>query len=185
MKVENASIKDVLIISPDLYHDKRGYFLESYNQKEIEKSGIDFKPVQDNESYSVFGTIRGLHFQKKPYAQAKLIRVILGEIKEVIIDLRQNSGTYGESFTTVINSENKTQLFIPKGFAHGFSVLSEEAIILYKCDNFYHPESEAGINHLDPDLHIDWQIPEEKRIVSNKDKNLPFLRELNYKFPDE
>jgi len=185
MKVENASIKDVLIISPDLYHDKRGYFLESYNQKEIEKSGIDFKPVQDNESYSVFGTIRGLHFQKKPYAQAKLIRVILGEIKEVIIDLRQNSGTYGESFTTVINSENKTQLFIPKGFAHGFSVLSEEAIILYKCDNFYHPESEAGINHLDPDLNIDWEIPQGKRIVSEKDKNLPFLKELNYKFQNE
>jgi dTDP-4-dehydrorhamnose 3,5-epimerase len=185
MQATETVFKGVWILRPGLFTDTRGYFFESYNQKALNEAKIDFKPVQDNESYSVFGTIRGLHFQKEPYAQAKLIRVILGEIKEVIIDLRENSGTYGESFTIVIGSEDKTQLFIPKGFAHGFSVLSEEAIVLYKCDNFYHPESEAGINYLDPDLHIDWQIPQEKRIVSEKDKNLPFLKDLNYKFPDE
>ncbi len=175
MKIHKTPFPGLLIIEPDLYPDTRGYFFESYNHRKLSELGVTYEPVQDNESSSVRGVIRGLHYQEEPFAQAKLIRVISGQIYDVALDLREGSPTYGKWYGLLIDSEKKQQFFIPKGFAHGFSVLSESAIVLYKCDNYYSPPHERGINALDPGLGIEWMVSHENRIISPRDMALsPF-----------
>lgn len=159
----------LLIIEPTVFKDSRGYFFESYNENEFKKAGIDIKFVQDNQSKSSYGVIRGLHYQLAPHAQTKLIRVLSGNILDIVVDIRKGSPTYGNTFSIELSAENNKQLFIPKGFAHGFSVLSETAEVIYKCDAFYHKESEAGILFNDPALNIDWKIPATSAIISDKD----------------
>ena len=182
MKITKTDFSGLLIIEPKVFADSRGYFFESYNEKVLADAGIDTMFVQDNQSFSKYGTIRGLHFQKNPYAQTKLIRVIEGAIYDVVVDLRKNSATFGKWFGLELSAENKKQLYIPQGFAHGFSVLSEQAIILYKCDNLYHPQSEGGILYNDPTLNIDWKVDADKAIVSDKDKVLPRFNKIEMYF---
>jgi dTDP-4-dehydrorhamnose 3,5-epimerase len=174
-KVTPQSIPDVLLIEPTVFADSRGYFKESYNLNDFEEflPGVIF--VQDNESKSTRGVIRGLHFQKEPHAQAKLVRVILGAIFDVALDIRTNSPTYGQHAAVQLSAENHHQIFIPHGFAHGFIVTSETAIVQYKTDNFFHPESDAGIHPHDPDINIPWPLPVEDHLLSNKDIGLPKL----------
>jgi dTDP-4-dehydrorhamnose 3,5-epimerase len=159
----------LIIVEPTVFKDSRGYFFESYNENEFKKEGIDIKFVQDNQSKSSYGVIRGLHYQLAPYAQTKLIRVLSGTILDVVVDIRKGSPTYAEVFSLELSADNNKQLLIPKGFAHGFSVLSETAEVLYKCDEFYHKGSEAGILFNDAALNIDWQIPADNAIISDKD----------------
>ena len=173
MTVTETEIKGLFIIEPRVFEDSRGYFFESYNKKELEKSGVDIEFLQDNQSRSQFGVIRGLHYQAEPYSQSKLIRVLEGEIYDVALDLRKDSKTFGKFFGLSLSSTDKKQLLIPRGFAHGFSVLSEYAVVMYKCDEYYHPESETGIKYNDPSLQIDWKIPSGKEIISEKDSKLP------------
>ncbi|MEA3316558.1 MAG: dTDP-4-dehydrorhamnose 3,5-epimerase [Bacteroidota bacterium] len=184
MEIIKTKIPDLLIIKPKIFEDHRGYFFESYNEKLFNSNNINIKFVQDNQSFSSYGTIRGLHYQLAPYAQTKLIRVLQGKIYDVAIDIRENSPTFGKWFGQELSSDNKLQLLVPQGFAHGFSVLSETATVLYKCDNLYNPESERGINFLDKELNIDWKIEKNKAIVSSKDNILPALidAEINFKF---
>lgn len=182
MKLTLTEFEGLVLIEPDLYEDQRGYFFESYNQKKFTNLGIFFNPVQDNESSSSTNVVRGLHYQTSPMAQAKLIRVIKGKIFDVAVDLRKNSKTFGKWFGTELDSSGKIQLFIPKGFAHGFSVLSENAIILYKCDNLYSPEHERGILYNDPKLGIDWKVKKEVEIISNKDKSNPLFSNAEMNF---
>lgn len=179
MTVEETFLKDCFIIRPSVFEDDRGYFMESFNSIQFEeKTGIKTTFVQDNESYSSYGVIRGLHAQDGIYAQAKLVRVLQGEVLDVVVDARKDSATYGEKFEIILNAKNKLQLFVPKGFLHGFAVLSETATFFYKCDEFYKKDSEFGVIYNDADLNIDWQIPLEKQIVSEKDKKLPMFRSL-------
>jgi dTDP-4-dehydrorhamnose 3,5-epimerase len=173
MKFFDTGIADLLLFEPKVFGDSRGYFFESYNERLFAENGITIKFVQDNQSMSSYGVIRGLHFQKSPHAQTKLVRVLHGSILDVAVDLRKGSPTYGKHFSAELSSHNKKQLLVPKGFAHGFSVLSEKAEVLYKCDAFYNKESEAGIIYNDLTLNIDWQIPEGKEIVSDKDLRQP------------
>ncbi len=173
MKIIDTSLKDLYIIVPDVFEDGRGYFFESYHQKKLSKSGINFNFVQDNQSKSAYGVIRGLHYQLNPKAQTKLIRVIQGRIFDVAVDIRRNSPDYGKWYGLELSAPNFHQLLIPKGFAHGFSVLSETAIIIYKCDEYYAPETEAGIIFNDQELNIDWRIPKGREIISEKDMKLP------------
>ena len=181
MTLTETSIKDLYIIEPKVFEDSRGYFFESFNERLLNRQGIHFHFVQDNQSKSEYGVIRGLHYQKQPHAQAKLVRVLEGEIFDVAVDLRSNSPTYGQWYGHMLSSQNRKQMLIPKGFAHGFSVLSSIAIVLYKCDDFYFPETEGGISYRDPNLKIQWQIEPGKEIVSEKDKNLPFYDpEISY-----
>ena len=180
MKIEETPISGLYIIAPQLFKDERGYFFESFNQKVFEQHIGPIQFVQDNESQSSYGVVRGLHFQKPPYTQAKLLRVVQGRVLDVAVDLRKDSPTYGKSFTVELSSDNHRQVFLPKGMAHGFSVLSEKAIFQYKCDAFYHPASEAGIAWNDPSLNIDWQIPSQDIILSEKDKKHQTLREKPY-----
>jgi dTDP-4-dehydrorhamnose 3,5-epimerase len=168
-----TDIPGLLVFESKVFTDSRGYFLESYNENNFTEKGINVKFVQDNESSSRYGVIRGLHYQLMPYAQAKLIRVFEGSILDVAVDIRKNSPTFGKSFSIELTGENKKQLYIPAGFAHGFSVLSERAVVFYKCDGFYNKESEGGILFNDPHLNIDWKIPAGKEIISDKDKLLP------------
>ena len=182
MKIENVAFPGLLIIEPDTFIDSRGYFFESYNSRRYHEAGLDYSPVQDNESSSLKGVIRGLHYQLEPYAQAKLIRVIEGEIFDVALDLRNGSPTYGKWFGIKIDSALKKQFFIPRGFAHGFSVLSEKAIILYKCDNFYSSQHEGGINPLDAAIGINWVVPKGSEIISTRDCNLPPLKDMTTNF---
>ncbi len=170
------------IFTPTIFEDSRGYFFESYNQKIFLNEGIDINFVQDNQASSTFGVIRGLHYQLQPYAQTKLIRVLSGKILDAVVDIRENSPTYGKAYTTILSAENRKQLLVPKGFAHGYSVISETAEVFYKCDVFYHKESEAGIAWNDPSLNIDWQIPPENVRVSEKDSNYPTLEKCNHNF---
>jgi dTDP-4-dehydrorhamnose 3,5-epimerase len=163
----------VIIFEPAVFPDDRGFFFESYNQRLFHANRIENQFVQDNQSYSVYGVIRGLHYQREPQAQSKLVRVLQGRILDVVVDLRAGSPGFGRTFSVELSSENKKQIFIPRGFAHGFSVLSETAEISYKCDQFYHKSSEAGIRYNDPTLNIDWQIPVEKALISEKDEQLP------------
>jgi dTDP-4-dehydrorhamnose 3,5-epimerase len=165
----------LLIFEPTVFEDSRGYFYESYNEKAFASAGIDIKFVQDNQSKSSYGVIRGLHYQLAPHAQTKLIRVLSGNIQDVVVDIRKGSPVYGKVFSLELSAENRRQVLVPKGFAHGFSVLSETAEVLYKCDTFYHKESEAGILYNDADLHIDWKIPVGKAIISEKDLQNPSL----------
>ena len=180
MKINKTFIKDLLIIEPQLFKDERGFFYESYNKNNLDKV-VNVVFVQDNESKSKKGVIRGLHFQKPPYAQTKLIRCISGSILDVVVDLRTNSKTYGKSFSIELSSENNKQLFVPKGFAHGFQVLSEEAIVNYKVDEYYNPDSDSGIIWNDKDLSIDWNL-DLKPILSKKDLKLISFKELKSPF---
>ena len=182
MEIIETGFQGLYVIKPTVYSDKRGYFFESFNQETYKNAGISFSPVQDNESRSAKGVIRGLHYQLRPHDQAKLIRVIEGRIYDVALDLRRDSPTYGKWFGLELDSDSKFQLFIPKGFAHGFSVLSDIAIILYKTDNIYNRASERGIALDDPDLNIDWRTGKTKPVISEKDTKNPPLKEADNNF---
>ena len=182
MEIIKTSIEGLVIIRPRIFSDSRGYFFESYSQRDFEKEVGDIHFVQDNESKSSYGVLRGLHFQKPPYAQSKLVRVIKGTVLDVAVDIRKGSPTYGKWEAVEISEDNKLQLFIPRGFAHGFSVLSKEALFQYKCDNFYHPEAEGAIAWDDPQLNIAWQLPKDSIILSAKDMKHPSLAELDSPF---
>lgn len=182
MRVVETDLKDVYLIEPRVFADERGYFFESFSERKFMEAGIDIKFIQDNESKSSYGVVRGLHYQLAPFAQTKLVRAIVGTIYDVIVDLRQNSPTFGQWQGFELSAENKLQLLIPQGFAHGFSVLSPEAIFSYKCDNFYSVSSERGIQYNDPELNIDWRIPADQAIVSVKDRVLPGFREAERNF---
>lgn len=175
MEIVKTSIDDLVIIQPKVFQDERGYFMESYKESFIEKNFPDVKFIQDNESKSSFGVLRGLHFQKPPFEQTKLVRVIKGKVQDIAVDLRKDSPTFGKYESVVLSDENKKQLFIPKGFAHGFLTLSEEAILSYKVDNPYDPDSDSGIIFNDPVLKINWTIPKSDMELSKKDKNLPLI----------
>ena len=178
MNVIQTEIQGVVIIEPRVFGDSRGYFFESFSQRKFEEAtGVKVDFVQDNESLSAYGVVRGLHFQKPPHEQAKLVRVVRGKVLDVALDLRPESPTYGRYEVVELSGENHRQLFIPKGFAHGFSVLSDEAVFQYKCDDYYAPESEDGIAYDDPDLDINWHIPSEKMVISAKDLNRKTLKE--------
>lgn len=182
MRIIQTKIFDVIIIEPALYEDVRGYFLESYNQKKFEDFVGKISFVQDNESKSSRGVLRGLHFQKPPYEQAKLVRCIEGKVLDVAVDIRKNSKTYGKYVSVILSEENKRQLFVPRGFAHGFMVLSDSAIFAYKVDNYYAPDQDAGIRWKDKDLNIDWGMKDSEVIVSKKDAELPFFSEFESPF---
>lgn len=182
MNVLKTEFPGLLIIEPDVFSDSRGYFFESYNRQKFILNGIDYDPVQDNESRSSRGVIRGLHYQEEPFAQAKLIRVIEGRIFDVALDIRKGSPTFGKWYGLIIDSEKKLQFLIPKGFAHGFSVLSEKAIVLYKCDNVYSVNHERGINVMDPFLKIDWMIEKGNEIISSKDLKQPMFGDIQTTF---
>ncbi|MBB1282982.1 dTDP-4-dehydrorhamnose 3,5-epimerase [Flavisolibacter sp. BT320] len=175
MPFQRTNIPDLLIFEPKVFEDSRGYFFEAYNENTFRNEGVDVRFVQDNQSRSSHGVIRGLHYQLPPYAQTKLVRVLEGAILDVAVDIRKGSPTFGKCFAVELSAENKKQLYIPAGFAHGFSVLSETAIVLYKCDQFYNKESEGGICFDDPALAIDWRIAKEKATVSEKDLALPLF----------
>lgn len=168
-----TTIPGLIVIDPVILEDSRGYFFEAYNENLFGVNNIRVKFVQDNQSKSSYGVVRGLHYQRPPHAQSKLVRVLTGTIVDTVLDLRVGSPTFGETFSIHLSAENKKQLFIPKGFAHGFSVISETAEVLYKCDGYYNRDSESGILYNDPQLNIDWEIPASKIVVSEKDKVLP------------
>lgn len=178
MRVIKTDIEGLAVIEPSVFSDARGYFFEAFNQKVFNAEVAPVEFVQDNESKSSYGVVRGLHFQRPPYAQAKLVRVVKGRVLDVAVDLREGSPTYGKHFSVELSDENHRMLFIPRGLAHGFSVLSEEVVFQYKCDNYYHPESEGAIAWNDPDLCIDWGIPEDKVVLSAKDAKNPFLKDM-------
>lgn len=179
MIVTETKLKGCYVIEPKIFVDKRGYFFESYNQKIFNKAiGQDINFIQDNESFSSKGVLRGLHYQTGEFAQAKLVRVIKGSVLDVAVDLRPSSSTFGQHISMELNEDNKKQIFVPRGFAHGFLVLSETAIFCYKCDNVYNKASEKGIVYNDTDLNINWQIPEDELIISEKDMILPTLKNL-------
>jgi dTDP-4-dehydrorhamnose 3,5-epimerase len=177
-----TEIPDLLIFDPVVYKDNRGYFFESYNEQTFFKEGVTNRFVQDNQSFSTYGVIRGLHYQLDPHAQSKLVRVLQGRIIDVAVDLRRSSPTFGKWFAIQLSGDNKRQLFVPRGFAHGFSVLSETAEVSYKCDGLYSKESEGGIRYDDPELGIDWQLPAGKAVVSAKDLDLPLFAHCRNNF---
>ena len=179
MTIETTPIQDLVIINPTVFEDARGYFFEAYNQNALAAEGVNIQFVQDNQSYSSKGVLRGLHYQTGEHAQAKLVRVLQGEVLDVVVDIRPDSKTYGESFSVVLSGENQKQFFIPRGFAHGFLVLSETATFFYKCDNFYNKESEAGLIFNDQTLNINWNFPFKDLIISDKDLVLPTLQNCN------
>ncbi|MBO6879913.1 dTDP-4-dehydrorhamnose 3,5-epimerase [Winogradskyella sp.] len=177
MIIKETKLKGCYTLQPKVFEDKRGYFIESYNENVFKKAlGKNINFVQDNESQSSKGVLRGLHYQEGEFAQAKLVRVIKGKVLDIAVDLRKNSLTFGEHFSAILSEENKTQLFIPRGFAHGFLVLEDNTIFSYKCDNFYNKESETGVIYNDKDLNIDWKYPESELILSEKDLLLPSFK---------
>ena len=178
MNVIKTDIDGLVIIEPRVFGDNRGYFFESFSERDFKREVADVDFVQDNESKSSYGVVRGLHFQKPPYAQAKLVRVVKGKVLDVAVDLRKGSPTFGHHVAVELSEDNHRQMFIPRGFAHGFSVLSEEVIFQYKCDNYYAPQSEGAVAWDDPDLDIDWKIPAEKVLLSEKDKKHPRLKDI-------
>lgn len=179
MKIRETDIKGLMVIEPRVFGDARGYFMESFSERKFrELTGLDVDFVQDNESRSSYGVVRGMHMQLPPHAQAKLVRVVSGRALDVAVDLREGSPTYGRHFAIELTGENHLQVYIPKGFAHGFAALSDEVVFQYKCDEYYAPDSEAAIIWNDPDLNIDWRLPAEDVIVSDKDKNHPKLKDL-------
>lgn len=182
MEIIKTDIEGVVIIEPRIFKDARGYFFESYSQREFEEKvgKIDF--CQDNESMSSYGVMRGLHFQRPPFTQSKLVRCVKGRVLDVAVDIRKKSPTYGQHVAVELTEDNHRQLFIPKGFAHGFAVLSATAVFQYKCDNFYHPEADGGISILDNSLGIDWRIPTDKAILSDKDTRHPMLADFDSPF---
>ena len=182
MKFIKSVIPDVYIIEPSVFGDHRGYFLESFNLEKFEENVYPIKFVQDNESKSSKGVLRGLHFQKPPFNQAKLVRCIQGKVMDVAVDIRKGSPTYGKHVAVELSEENKRQLFVPRGFAHGFSVLSETAVFAYKVDNTYSPESDSGIRYDDKELNIDWGLTVAEVQLSEKDKNLSFFKDFETPF---
>ena len=182
MEVVKTNIEGVVIIEPRLFKDDRGYFFESFSQREFDEKVRSIKFVQDNESMSSYGVMRGLHFQTMPYSQSKLVRCVKGAVLDVAVDIRKGSPTYGQHVAVELTEENHRQLFVPRGFAHGFAVLSETALFQYKCDNFYHPEADAGINIKDESLGIDWKVPVEHAILSEKDLKHACLKDASYDF---
>lgn len=182
MNIIKTEIDGVVIIEPRLFKDDRGYFFESYSEKDFNAQVREIKFVQDNESKSSYGVLRGLHFQKPPYAQSKLVRVIKGAVLDVAVDIRKGSPTFGKHVAVELTEDNHRQFFIPRGFAHGFSVLTPEVIFQYKCDNFYAPQSEGALAWDDPNLGIDWCIPSDKIILSEKDKHHPRLKDAEWLF---
>lgn len=182
MKIVNTRFEDLIILEPAVYQDNRGYFTEAYSYQRIRESGTDIRFIQDNQSFSRSGVVRGLHFQNAPRAQTKLIRVLQGVILDIVVDLRKDRETFKMVHVIELSADNRKQVLVPKGFAHGFSVLSETAEVLYKCDEVYAPECESGIRFDDPDLKIDWKIDPEKRVVSAKDLALPYLKNAHYNF---
>lgn len=178
MTVKETKLKGCFILKPKIFEDSRGYFFESFNQNKFNKLiGQNINFIQDNESFSSKGVLRGLHYQVGEYAQAKLVRVIKGKVLDIAVDIRKDSSTFGGYFSLELSEENKQQLFIPRGFAHGFIVLSDTAIFSYKCDNFYNKESEGGIIYNDKELNVDWKLNENEFIISEKDLSLPTLKE--------
>lgn len=175
MPFTDTHLSGVKIFEPRVFEDERGYFFEAFNQNTFSEAGIHHTFVQDNQARSVYGVLRGLHYQVPPFAQAKLVRVIEGEVLDVIVDLREDSPTYGQSLSIVLSAANKKQLFVPRGFAHGYLVLSETAEFFYKCDNFYSKTDEGGLLYNDPQLNIDWMIPEKDIIIAERDRNFPML----------
>ena len=182
MNVIQTEIQGVVIIEPRVFGDSRGYFFESFSEKNFKEQVADVDFVQDNQSKSCYGVVRGLHFQKPPHAQAKLVRVVKGRVLDVAVDLRKGSPTYGKHVAVELTEDNHRQFFIPRGFAHGFAVLSEEAIFQYKCDNYYAPQSEGAVAWNDPDLGIDWGVPLEKAILSEKDMKHTRLKDIDSPF---
>lgn len=178
MKITETPLSGLLIIEPRVFEDERGYFFESYNADKFNDQGLSFNWVQDNQSLSQYGVIRGLHYQEAPFAQRKLVRVLSGSVWDVAVDIRKNSPTFGKWFGMELSAQNKKQLLIPAGFAHGFAVTSEQAIFFYKCDQLYNPESERGIHYLDPELDITWPIAADASIISARDQTLPKLSEM-------
>ncbi|MEO6490321.1 MAG: dTDP-4-dehydrorhamnose 3,5-epimerase [Ferruginibacter sp.] len=177
-----TDIPDLMIFEPVVFKDSRGYFFESYNEKVCLAEGMNIKFLQDNQAKSSYGVIRGLHYQLSPYAQTKFIRVLSGAILDVVVDIRKGSPTFGQSYSIELSAENYKQLLVPQGFAHGYSVISETAEVLYKCDTFYHKEAEAGISFNDPALNIDWKIPSGKQVISAKDNDQPLFRDCKNNF---
>ena len=171
----SEKIPDIIIITPDVFGDERGFFMETYRENQFTENGIDVKFIQDNHSRSQKGVLRGMHFQKPPFTQSKLVRCTKGIVLDVVVDCRQNSPTFGQFEMIEISEENKKMIFIPKGFAHGFVVLSKTADVLYKCDNYYHPGSEGGLRYDDPKLNIDWLLNNEELIINQKDLKYEFL----------
>ncbi|MDE5998331.1 MAG: dTDP-4-dehydrorhamnose 3,5-epimerase [Muribaculaceae bacterium] len=182
MNITKTPIEGVVIIEPRIFKDARGYFFESYNKQVFDEQVAKVDFVQDNESCSSYGVMRGLHFQKPPYAQAKLVRCVKGAVLDVAVDIRKGSPTYGQHVAVELTEDNHRQFFIPRGFAHGFAVLSDIAIFQYKCDNYYHPEADGGISIIDKDLSIDWKIDSNKAILSDKDLKHPTLKDFESPF---
>ena len=187
MEVITTAIKDVLILQPKVFGDNRGYFFESFSQREFDEKvapilGHTISFVQDNESMSSYGVMRGLHFQRPPFTQSKLVRCVKGAVLDVAVDIRKGSPTFGQHVAVELTEENHTQFFVPRGFAHGFAVLSETAVFQYKCDEFYHPEADGGISILDTSLGIDWKIPTEKALLSEKDTKHTLLKDFDTPF---
>ena len=187
MEIIKTSIDGVLIIEPRVFKDSRGYFFESFSQREFDEKvtpilGHSINFVQDNESMSSYGVMRGLHYQRMPYTQSKLVRCVRGAVLDVAVDIRKGSPTYGQHVAVELTEDNHRQFFVPRGFAHGFSVLSDTAVFQYKCDNFYHPEADGGISILDDSLHIDWRIPADRAILSDKDTRHELLKDFDSPF---
>lgn len=182
MNIIKTDIEGVVIIEPRIFTDARGYFFESFSERDFCKEVREIKFVQDNESKSSYGVMRGLHFQRPPFTQSKLVRVIKGAVLDVAVDIRKGSPTYGKHVAVELTEDNHRQFFVPRGFAHGFAVLSDEAIFQYKCDNFYAPEADGGISILDDSLGIDWRIPMDKAILSEKDTKHPLLKDFDSPF---
>lgn len=182
MEIKKTPIEGLLVIEPRVFPDARGYFFESYNEERYKAAGIQQQFVQDNISSSSYGVVRGLHFQRGEHAQSKLVQVLVGKVWDVAVDLRKNSPTYGQWYGVELSAENHTQFLLPRGMAHGFAVLSETAIFSYKCDNPYAPASEGGIRFDSPELNIDWKVPANKVLTSEKDLKLPFFKDLDNPF---
>ena len=182
MKVIKTPIEGVVIIEPKVFNDARGYFFESFSQREFEEKVRKINFVQDNESMSSYGVMRGLHFQRPPFTQSKLVRCVKGRVLDVAVDIRKGSHTYGQHVAVELTEDNHRQFFVPRGFAHGFAVLSETAVFQYKCDEFYHPEADGGISIVDDSLGIDWRIPTEKALLSEKDTKHACLKDFDSPF---
>ncbi len=182
MQIIKTEIEGVVVIEPKVFGDHRGYFFESFSERDFAAHVREVRFVQDNESKSCYGVLRGLHFQKPPYAQSKLVRVVKGAVLDVAVDIRRGSLTFGQYVAVELTEDNHRQFFIPRGFAHGFAVLSDEAVFQYKCDNFYAPQSEGAIAWDDPDLAIDWRLPSDKVILSEKDRKHPRLKDAEWLF---
>lgn len=182
MPFQSTTIPGLIVFEPRVFEDSRGYFFEAFSEKIFQQEGIDLRFVQDNQSYSKYGVIRGLHYQMNPYAQAKLVRVLDGAVIDAVVDIRVGSPTFGKSFAIELSAANKKQLLVPVGFAHGFAVISETATVLYKCDGFWNKESEGGIRYDDPALKIDWGVPKDKAILLDKDLDLPLFADCKNNF---